>query len=76
MISKEELRALLIERAKEAGVYSNTPAFLKCIEHEVEDYLTDKNSDHKADLEKMILQIREVNVSRGRIPYEGYPHAS
>lgn len=75
MISREELRALLIERAKEAGVYSDTLAFSQHIHHEVDDYLSDKDSDHKADLELMILRIREQNIRLGRVPYEGYPHA-
>lgn len=75
MISREELRALLIERAKEAGVFSDTPAFEKHIDSEVSDYLKDDVSDHKNDLEQMILRIREQNIRMGRVPYEGYPHA-
>lgn len=76
MIDRDTLRELLIERAKEAGVYSSTPEFAKHIEAEVVDYLTDEKSDHAAEINQQIRLIRQHNVALGRIPYEGYPHVA
>lgn len=73
MIDRDKLKALLIERAKEAGVYSDTPEFGRHIESEVVAHLTDDDSDHEAELKQQIKLIRTHNLAMGRLPYDGYP---
>lgn len=76
MIDRERLRELLIERSKEAGVYSDTPEFAKHLEHEVVDYLTDLDSDHEREINQQIQLIRQHNIMLRRVPYEGYPYVA
>lgn len=73
VITRAELRTLVIARAAEAGTHANGPAFFESIEAEVDRLvLMGEGSANLDRLWQELVTIRQENVARGKAPYPGW----
>lgn len=73
VITRAELRTLVIARAVEAGTHANGPAFFESIEAEVDQLvLLGEGSANLDRLWQELVTLRQHNVAKGSVPYPGW----
>jgi hypothetical protein len=73
VITRAELRTLVIARAVEAGCHSSGPAFFESIEAEVDRLVL--LGDSSANLDQLwqeLVTLRQHNVAKGCTPYSAW----
>jgi len=73
VITRAELRTLVIARAAEAGCHGTGPAFFESIEAEVDRLvLLGEGSANIDRLWQELVTLRQENVAKGKAPYPGW----